>query len=37
MKHLLSTTLASSMALAVSFGSAVAETDEINVVMFGMP
>ena len=37
MKHLLSTTLASSVALAASFGPAFAETDEINVVMFGMP
>jgi len=37
MKHLLSTTLASSIALAASFGSAFAETTEINVVMFGMP
>ena len=37
MKHLLSTTLASSIALAAAFGPAMAETDEINVVMFGMP
>ena len=35
MKHLLSTTLASSIALAASFAAAQAE--EINVVMFGMP
>lgn len=37
MKHLLSTTLASSLVFATSFGVAYAETDEINVVMFGMP
>ena len=37
MKHLLNTTLASGIALAASFGAAMAQSDEINVVMFGMP
>ena len=37
MKHLLSTTLASGIALAASFGAVTAQAEEINVVMFGMP
>ena len=37
MKHLLSKTLASSIALAAAFAPAMAQTEEINVVMFGMP
>ena len=37
MKHLLSTTLASSIALAAAFAPAMAQAEEINVVMFGMP
>lgn len=37
MKHLLTTALVTSFALAAPFSAAMAETDEINVVMFGMP
>lgn len=37
MKHLRLTTLASSIALAAAFAPAMAQAEEINVVMFGMP
>jgi len=37
MKHLMTTALVASFAFAAPFGAAHAQTDEINVVMFGMP
>ena len=37
MKHLFTTALVSSLALGATFVPATAQTEEINVVMFGMP
>ena len=37
MKHLLSTALVGAMAMAAPFSPAFAQSEEINVVMFGMP